>query len=358
MILKRGNKYGARIYRAGRQEWIGTYATQREARRAERQALDRLDRSSETCAEFAERWLTDFPRNRASTTRTYQYDLGPFVADFDKLKLADITRRHAREWALKHRSALPTIRAMFNDALDEDQQIAPSNPFAKLRLEQSRGRRDLKVLTEAELHDLANTALRVHGTYGPTIRACILFAAYVGLRPAELYMLKHSDISGDEVHIRESLGSTGEVTTPKNGQTRRVLLPPPARDALREMPRRADSPYLFTTKNGERLSKSAHYYYWHTVRCAAGRETMDFYELRHFAATHLLELGASHADVAVQLGHTDGGALVMSTYGHPSANAARDRLRAAFAGPQAGLRLVSAAADESANAAAHRSADR
>ena len=45
---------------------------------------------------------------------------------------------------------------------------------------------------------------------------------------------------------------------------------------------------------------------------------MAFYELRHFCATHLLELGVSHADVAVQLGHTDGGALVMSTYGHPS----------------------------------------
>jgi integrase len=37
---------------------------------------------------------------------------------------------------------------------------------------------------------------------------------------------------------------------------------------------------------------------------------MDFYELRHFCATRLLELGVSHADVAIQLGHTYGGALV------------------------------------------------
>ena len=59
-------------------------------------------------------------------------------------------------------------------------------------------------------------------------------------------------------------------------------------------------------------------YYWNPVRAAFGRPGMDFYELRHFCATHLLELGVSHADVAVQLGHTDGGALVMSTYGHPS----------------------------------------
>jgi len=56
---------------------------------------------------------------------------------------------------------------------------------------------------------------------------------------------------------------------------------------------------------------------------------MAFYELRHYCATRLLELGLSPADVAVQLGHTDGGALVMSTYGHPSENAARARILAA-----------------------------
>lgn len=65
---------------------------------------------------------------------------------------------------------------------------------------------------------------------------------------------------------------------------------------------------------------------------------MDFYELRHFCATHLLELGLSPADVAVQLGHTDGGQLVMSTYGHPFEDAARERLKRAFASNVAPLR--------------------
>jgi integrase len=59
---------------------------------------------------------------------------------------------------------------------------------------------------------------------------------------------------------------------------------------------------------------------------------MNFYELRHFCATHLLDLGVSHADVAVQLGHTDGGALVMSTYGHPTEAGARERLKDAYGG--------------------------
>lgn len=71
---------------------------------------------------------------------------------------------------------------------------------------------------------------------------------------------------------------------------------------------------------------------------------MHFYELRHFCATHLLELGVSHADVAVQLGHTDGGALVMSTYGHPSEQAARERLKRAYA---TNVRRLSAVSDGS-----------
>ena len=58
---------------------------------------------------------------------------------------------------------------------------------------------------------------------------------------------------------------------------------------------------------------------------------MHFYELRHFGATHLLALGVSHANVAVQLGHSVGGNLVMSTYGHPSDAAARERLKRAYA---------------------------
>jgi hypothetical protein len=40
-----------------------------------------------------------------------------------------------------------------------------------------------------------------------------------------------------------------------------------------------------------------------------------------------LELPAQ--DVAAQLGHTDGGRLVMALYGHPSAELARDRIKRA-----------------------------
>jgi hypothetical protein len=44
----------------------------------------------------------------------------------------------------------------------------------------------------------------------------------------------------------------------------------------------------------------------------------------------LLERGISPWDVSIQLGHEDGGKLVMETYGHPRADAARARLLAAW----------------------------
>jgi integrase len=70
--------------------------------------------------------------------------------------------------------------------------------------------------------------------------------------------------------------------------------------------------------------------YWSMLRKLANRPGLDFYELRHAAATMLLERGVTPWDVAQQLGHTDGGQLVMEVYGHPSEAGARSRVLAAW----------------------------
>lgn len=327
MIVMRGDRYGVRIYQGGRQVWVGTFRTRREAREAEREALSRSHPTrDETVGEFVERWLRDFKRPRASTNRHNAYMVRPLVTEFGSVKMRDISRRAARDWALRHRGSVPVVRALFNDAVNEEAVV--SNPFA--RLDQREGRKHLKVIAEPEMREMADLALQLFGGYGPTFRACVLFAAYVGLRPAEMFLLEWSDLVGDRVHIWRSLGATGEVTLPKNGKDRWVVLPPQAVEALRSMPRRTDSPYVFTTPSGKRLSKTSHHYYWRLLRTQAGRPEMAFYELRHFAATFLRELGCSPSDVAVQLGHTDGGALVMKLYGHPSEDDARARLLDAY----------------------------
>lgn len=312
---------------------MGTYPTLREAKQAEREALSKSSvRGFETCGEFARRWLTDYPRAAAATRKTYRYALHRFREDFAGVPLRDLDKPTARRWALgQPRSNVLVARTMFTDAINDGLHPGP-NPFSNLRLEQPRGRKDLIALREAELYRLADGVLDCLGSFGLTFRAMILFAAYVGLRPGELYALERRDVGREEVTIRQNLDGTGQIKLPKNGRIRTVILPPPAREALADVPARVDVPWLFTTPRGRRFSKGSHLYYWRPVRTAFGRPEMDFYELRHFCATHLLELGVSHADVAVQLGHTDGGALVMSTYGHPSEASARERLKRAYAG--------------------------
>jgi integrase len=90
---------------------------------------------------------------------------------------------------------------------------------------------------------------------------------------------------------------------------------------------------VFRGKKGGVLAGRTQHYYWHPVRCRYGRPSMDLYELRHFCRSWLfndLELPAQ--DVAHQLGHTDGGALVQRLYGHPSERLARERIKRATAG--------------------------
>lgn len=334
MIVKRGKAYGVSVYdpRAQQKKWVGTFSTLREARDAERTAAARRSPGGGVvdAGRFAERWPEDYPRAAAATQRTHRYAVKQFIQDFNGTALDRIDRPMARAWALRvPNNTARVIRSMFTDAINDGLHPGP-NPFANLRLEQPRGRKDLIALTEPEVQRLADAALDAHGTFGPSFRAVVLFAAYVGLRPGELCALERQDVRDDEVVIRQSLDGTGAIKSTKNGKERVVILPPAARDALRHVPAWADVPWLFTTPRGKQFSKGTLHYYWRPVRTAFGRPTMDFYELRHFCATHLLEMGVSHSDVAVQLGHTDGGALVMSTYGHPTEAGARERLKRAY----------------------------
>jgi hypothetical protein len=163
LILKRGKGYGVRVYRGGRQEWVGTFERLQDARAAERKALERHGTGRETCDAFAGRWPRDYPRPAAATERTYRYALGAFVHDFAGVRLDDVDRPRARAWALAQpKGNVYVVRSMFSDAVRDG--LCAANPFSQLRLEGSRGRRDLVALTELELNRLADVALEVHAT--------------------------------------------------------------------------------------------------------------------------------------------------------------------------------------------------
>jgi integrase len=156
------------------------------------------------------------------------------------------------------------------------------------------------------------------------------------MRPGELCALHNADVDlrNSEVLIQRNLDGTGREKLPKNGLGRRIVLPPQAAEAIRQVPQQIGSPYLFHTLRGKRLTKGTLAYFWRNIRAgwvARGGRPIDLYELRHACATMLVERGLSVGDVAFQLGHQDGGRLVMTLYGHPGEDAIRDRVKMAHA---------------------------
>jgi integrase len=324
---------------------LGTFDTKREAGQAEADWKLRTRPSGrETCDEFVQRWMRDYPRPRESTMRTNREHTRRFARDFAGIKLTDVDRVAARVWALRHRSDVAPVRAMFGDALRDG--LVTQNPFSDLRLPQSRGRKDIVALTEAELGALADSALDERmelEDFAPEYRAMVLWAGYVGTRPGETFALRRDDIRGEHVTIARAYSShSHELTAPKNGEARTVTVPPPVAAALESLPPHR-SGLLFETPTGKQWTASLHHRYWVRLRLVANRPKLAFYELRHCAATMLLERGATPWDVSIQLGHTDGGQLVMERYGHPAEAGARARLLALWDGDVKPLRAISGA---------------
>lgn len=328
-LIRRGGKWSAKFTRNGKQVWVpgGPWERKADAKAAEQRHRDFIAnrRSETTCEAFAQRWLVDWARPEGSTRKQYAYAAQRFADHFGQTPLEGIDRPAAYTWALTvPRRVSQVVRTMFGDAYNVG--LVKENPFANLRLPATEREQEITAPTMAEYRELLK-ACTVLGGYGPEFKAMIQFAAWTGLRQGELFGLHWDDIEGDEIHIQRSRKLDGTLGKPKNGRKRRVMYLPPAR-SLDSVPRRPD-PFVFHSIRGNPLLKGTHAWSWGQVRAAAGLRTR-WHDLRHFCATQLLELGLSHFDVSIQLGHTDNGALVMARYGHPSEDAARRRLLGAF----------------------------
>lgn len=343
-VFKRGNTWVAKFQLRGEQHWVpdGPWATKSAAREAERRYRERIERvrTQESCASFAERWLREWPRPAASTRRMYAYAAGRFAEEFGPTRLDEVERLSARTWALGvPRNISRVVGIMYEDARNVG--LVEHNPFSNLRLPPSERTQEIHPPTLDEYRQLLD-ACTVLGGYGTEFRAMIQFSAWTGLRAGELHALRWDDVGEEAIRVRAARKRDGEIGRPKNGKEREVAYLPPAR-VLDQVPRHGDE-FVFHTARGKPLVQGSHHYAWRTVRAASQlpmeRKAADlpnvrWHDLRHFCATQLLELGLDHFAVSVQLGHEDGGALVMARYGHPSKDAARARLLGAFESPTA-----------------------
>jgi integrase len=283
-----------------------------------------------TLAEFWQRWTTDplFARPKASTNLHNRERTRGFVTVYGSIPLAHVGDLVVAEWLRggEHAGTVPALRAMFNDAASaKTGRLVSHNPFAGLRLAKSSGRRDKSPPSEEMVWTMIGQAREITSPY---FAAWLQVAAFTGLRPGELDALRWSsiDFASSRIDVVEQYNSkTGEFTLPKNGRTRRAPLTAPAREALLALPR--DGDFCFVNLRGDHFTSSSRAYHWKAVRAAAGWTQSLYLATRHFAGSYMInELGMSSEDVAVALGHQDGGELVRRLYGHRETERALARI--------------------------------
>jgi integrase len=285
--------------------------------------------TGETVAEFANRWMRDFPRPAIATCKTYEVTAAKFVRAYGDRAMDDITPAESARWARAHPNQVGTLKIMYNDALHgpPGKCAASYNPFGRVRVPRRPTRGSQVPPTQAEVHEMADIALEVLRTVpGIMMRAALLMGFYTLCRPGELAALDHEhiDLARGRVSVKATVSQLEGLRPPKGNHVRDAPFPPAAQHAYSELLRHPSLPYVLWTSTGQRVSARSMYAWWRKVRDEwasrqPGRDPRLVYYVatRHAGITHLCEvLGVSSDRAALLAGHRDGGCLIRRLYSH------------------------------------------
>ena len=297
-----------------------------------------------TCDVWVERYLAHYERKyKDSSSDTARGALRRFLTDFGGRPLPSITRMEALDWAERVPAGVAAVVVTCMNAA-VDAELLERNPFRGLG-RRGRGRAEQAPPTEEEFERLL-AACATLGSYAPQMRSLIVFAAYSGMRPGELFALEWSDVDFNamRIDVKRRL-YRGRLDTPKSNKPRRIALTPPARDALLGLPSRSEGGLVFRSKTGKRLSQPLLSGYWAQVKAAAGVDHDFYLATKHYAVHYLYAtLGLEPRVIAAQMGWTPAGVLkLLAVYGHGEIGAL-DELDRAFTSKVTPLRAVDSAA--------------
>jgi integrase len=316
----------------------GTYSTRKQGLRAVAAAGEKLKsakRSKTTVAEFYVRWTSDrlFSTRKASTEIHNHERVRGFVDRYGDLPIDQVGDREVAEWLAggKKNSTVPALRLMFNEAASPKAgRLIQNNPFVRLGIKKGPGRRHIQPPDEPQLWAIISSARKLSG---PGFVGWLQVGSFSGLRPGELDGLRWTrvDFERNRIHVCEQFNAKKRTfTLPKNNEVREAPLTEQARAALLALPR--DTEFCFVPLRSDHFTGSSRSYHWKAARAATGWKATLYLTTRHFAGWYMAnELEMTPEDVAVALGHTDGGSLVRTLYGHLDKERASDRVVEAYA---------------------------
>jgi integrase len=331
---------------------VGTFATRRDAERAEREALSSRDRGIDvapatvTVAELFDRFFRDAAARISPKTReryemierrSIRPTLGPIAvaklkpAHLSELYASLLANGRARGGGLSPRT-VGHVAQLVRTALAWGVRMELAGRNVALLVDPPKAERsDAAALSVDEVQRLLEAT--VNARLGPLFA----FALATGMRRGEIAALRWEavDMQAESVVVNVSASwAYGTVTdkSPKSGRTRRVSLSAMAVEALRvQKVRQAEhrlavggiykaQGFVFADEIGDRIHPRSITAAFAKVAKRLKLSTTSFHALRHTAATWMIGGGVDVRTAAAVLGHANAN-ITLSTYAHVIAGA-------------------------------------
>ena len=236
----------------------------------------------------------------------------PAVFETDVRKVSE---RDCQDWLVRYQrqyaptvinASIGTLREIFEEAVAAGARF--NNPAADLSRVKVRAKR-LELPSREKFLEFVEAIRTAGGGYSKDCANLVRFLAYSGVRIGEAKNVTWTDVDFGrrEIHVRGD-----PETATKNGETRIVPMIPELERMLNEL--RVDRPNEASSAPVMRVSECQN-----SMTNAAekvGMKRITHHDLRHLFATICIESGVDIPTVSRWLGHKDGGALCMKTYGH------------------------------------------
>ena len=332
LVRHKSGRYYARLFLNSRDVWksLGTsHFSVAEAKLADvlrehrRQKGRRLDPANAkmTFAEAASldtKCLAEEATMKRRTRKYYGEVLASLLETWPGLaetQVRKITEQALKEWASRYAAAysasryngtLSLLRRILGRAVENG--VLYSNPAEQLERRAQKPKR-LELPTRAQFGEFI---AQMQSAKTRDAKNCAELAqglAFTGCRISEAIELEWRDLHFNVLEILVK-GDPDEAT--KNGEIRRVPMIQQAKDLFQQM--RLDRADESASAKIFRVHECQH-----SMDRAAekvGMPRITHHDLRHFFATVCIESGVDIPTVSRWLGHKDGGALAMRTYGH------------------------------------------
>lgn len=191
---------------------------------------------------------------------------------------------------------------------------AENNPVAGVSLLNPDNERERFLSRE----EVARLKFNIDSSENSMLKFIVGLLLLTGARKRELLDARWEDIDLEARRWR--------IPINKSGKPRSVPLPTAAVELMASMPRWPNCPYLVPNPKTLKPFVSV-YNAWHTARCLAGLPDVRMHDLRHSAASNLVNAGQTLYSVAKILGHRQ--TRTTERYAHLSQGALLDSVDAA-----------------------------